>query len=378
MGLTPYYQREISLPQKGTLLLFGPRMVGKATVLEREHYAAKYNLLNPAEEMSLRARPEKLLDEVSKLSPGERVFIDEVQKIPELLDVAQIGIDKYRLDFFLSGSSARKLRRGRANLLGGRALDYKLYSLTMKEMGNDFDLERTLEMGSLPKIVVESRSNRAHANDYLDSYVTTYIKEEIQAEAIVRNLGSFQRFLLIAAQSNAQAIQFSNIARESSTPASTVKEYYQILEDTLLGTFLWPHDRKERKKTRPKFYFFDTGVVRALQNKLSTKTTPGERGILFETWLINELMRINEYLKKRLVFSFWRERGHEVDVLISRGGEVILGLEIKSGKGTLSSETRKKFETKFPGVPLYTATDTATTSDHQLSFSDFVELFREL
>ncbi len=378
MGLTPYYQREISLPQKGTLLLFGPRMVGKTTVLEREHYAAKYNLLNPAEEMSLRARPEKLLDEVSKLSPGERVFIDEVQKIPELLDVAQIGIDKYRLDFFLSGSSARKLRRGRANLLGGRALDYKLYPLTMKEMGNDFDLERTLEMGSLPKIVVESRSNRTHANDYLDSYVTTYIKEEIQAEAIVRNLGSFQRFLPIAAQSNAQAIQFSNIARESSTPASTVKEYYQILEDTLLGTFLWPHDRKERKKTRPKFYFFDTGVVRALQNKLSTKTTPGERGILFETWLINELMRINEYLKKRLAFSFWRERGHEVDVLISRGGEVILGLEIKSGKGTLSSETRKKFETKFPGVPLYTATDTATTSDHQLSFSDFVELFREL
>ena len=374
--MTVYYHREIVFPQRGSLLLFGPRMVGKTTVLEKENYALRYNLLDPTEEVALRARPEALLKEVSKLSAGQRVFIDEIQRVPELLNIVQIGIDKHRLDFALSGSSARKLRRGRANLLGGRALDRKLYPLTMREMGDQFDLERVLEIGSLPKITVEAQSGLDSARDYLDSYVTTYIREEIQAEAIVRNLGAFQRFLPIAAQSNAQTIEFANIARESATPRSTVKEYYQILEDTLLGVFLWPYDRKERKKARPKFYFFDTGVARALQGRLSTKVTPKERGILFEMWLVNELIRINEYLKKHLNFSFWRERNHEVDILISRAGEVIVGIEIKSGRGALSSLTQKRF--RFPHASLYTVTDAPTTGDRRLSYTDFLALFRQL
>ena len=341
MPLNTYFQREIIIPEKGTLLLLGPRMVGKTTVLEKESYSISYNLLNPVQELELRAKPEILLNKISQLSPGERVFIDEIQRVPELLNVVQIGIDKYQLDFILSGSSARKLRRGRANLLGGRALVRNLYPLTMNEMESHFDLNKVLKIGSLPKIMTESRENLTTAHDYLDSYVTTYIREEIQAEAIVRNLGAFQRFLPIAAQSNGQTIEFSNIARESSTPGSTVKEYYQIMEDTLLGFFLWPYNRKERKKARPKFYFFDTGVTRALQGKLSTEITPEERGILFETWFINELVRINEYLRKRLEFSFWRERNHEIDIFISQGGKAIAGVEIKSGSGTILPATKK-------------------------------------
>ena len=117
---------------------------------------------------------------------------------------------------------------------------------------------------------------------YLKSYITTYIKEEIQAEALTRNVGAFHRFLAIAAQSNGQVIEFANISRECSVPASTVKEYYQILEDTLIGFFLWPHDRNERKKARPKFYFFDCGVVRTIQNRLQDPPTPQEKGFLFE------------------------------------------------------------------------------------------------
>ncbi len=378
MSINTYYHREIDLPQKGSILLFGPRMVGKTTVLERGNYAAQYNLLNPKEETALRAKPETLLQEVSTLAPGSRVFIDEIQRVPELLNVVQIGIDKHQLDFILSGSSARKLRRGRANLLGGRALDYKLYPLTMKEMAGQFNLQTALELGSLPKVAVEAQTDLESARDYLDSYVTTYIKEEIQAEAIVRNLGAFQRFLPIAAQSNAQTIEFANIARESNTPSSTVKEYYQILEDTLLGVFLWPHDRKERKKARPKFYFFDTGVARALQGRMAIEITPQERGILFETWMINELMRINSYQKKRLDFSFWRERNHKIDILISRAGEVIMGAEMKTGKKALSPDTRKRFQNKFPQAKLYTVTDAPTKSGPQLWYSDFLNLFREL
>ena len=378
MSATTYYQREISLPTSGSLLLFGPRMVGKTTVLGQGPYTASYNLLNPTLELELRSRPDKLLQEISQFPVGGRVFIDEIQRVPELLNIVQIGIDQHQLDFVLSGSSARKLKRGRANLLGGRALDYKLYPLTMKEMGADFDLEKVLQMGSLPKIVTESQLNWARTYDYLDSYVTTYIKEEIQAEALVRNLGSFQRFLSIAAQSNAQTIEFSNISRESSTPSSTVKEYYQILEDTLLGFFLWPYDRKERKKARPKFYFFDPGVVRALQGRLSVDITPSERGMLFETWLINELLRINEYLKKRLEFSFWRERNHEIDLLISRGGKIVAGVEIKSKKAEIPTATKKRFKNRFPNATLYTVMNSSSLNDQRLSYWDFFDWLRAL
>ena len=319
-----------------------------------------------------------LLEDISKLNPEDRVFIDEIQKVPELLNIVQIGIDKHQLNFVLSGSSARKLKRGQANLLGGRALCRKLYPLTMKEMESKFDLDKTLHIGGLPKVITESLSDMDSAYDYLESYVTTYIKEEIQAEAIVRNLGAFQRFFLIAAQSNAQTIQFSNIASESSTPSSTVKEYYQILEDTLIGFFLWPHNRKERKKARPKFYFFDTGVVRMLQGRSLTTMTSVERGILFETWIINELIRVNEYLKKHLEFSFWRVRGHEIDILISQAGKVISGVEIKCAKGTISTATKKQFQKRFPNVPLLTVTDSQKTNGQRLSYIDFLDWFRKL
>jgi predicted AAA+ superfamily ATPase len=262
-----------------------------------------------------------------------------------------MGIDRFRQKFVLSGSSARKLKRGGANLLGGRALHRTMHPLTRQEIGNGFSLQSALDFGTLPKIADLVLSGNVNlARDHLRSYVTTYIKEEVQAEALTRNVGSFQRFLTIAAQSNASIIEFANIARESSVPASTVKEYYQILEDTMLGRFLWPFDHSERKKTRPKFYFFDCGVILSLQNRLNDPPTPPEIGFLFETWLHNELVRINDYEGKGHEFSFWREKNHEIDLLISRGGKPFLAIECKSGKTDLSAEAYVTFKRRFPGV----------------------------
>ncbi|MBN23318.1 MAG: hypothetical protein CL678_18680 [Bdellovibrionaceae bacterium] len=352
MSITHYFQREISIPTKGSILLFGPRMTGKTSLLLKENFEATYDLLNQDLELKFRVRPELLFEECKKLPPGSRIFIDEVQKVPALLNSVQRGIDQLKQDYILSGSSARKLKRGGANLLGGRALDLKLYPLSQKELGSKFNLLQVLKFGTLPKIYSEQMMSEEIANDYLSSYVSTYIREEIQAEAATRNIGAFQRFLPIAAQSNAQTIQFETISRESSTPASTVKNYYQILEDTLLGLFLWPYSRSERKKIRPKFYFFDTGVVRALQNQIGILPSSSEYGFLFETWMINECIRINEYEKKRFHFSFWRERKNEIDLCVSKGNKVILGAEFKWGPETIPSETSRKFHLTFPQAEL--------------------------
>jgi predicted AAA+ superfamily ATPase len=213
-------------------------------------------------------------------------------------------------------------------------------------------------MGTLPKIAslcTEQRHDAARA--HLRSYLTTYIKQEIQAEALTRNVGAFQRFLTVAGQSNAQIMEFANIARESAVPASTVKEYYQILEDTLLGFFLWPHGHSERKKARPKFYFFDCGVVRAIQNRLHDDPTPQEQGFLFETWFIGELQRIRDYHDLPLTFTFWRDRSHEIDLLVNKGEQIALAVECKSGT-TYDKTSIRAFKSRFPTTPLIVASMT--------------------
>jgi len=210
-----------------------------------------------------------------------------------------------------------------------------------------------IQFGTIPKIydlIIEKKFDLVKS--HLKSYFTTYIKEEVQAEALTRNIGAFQRFINIAAQSNGQVIEFANISRECSVPASTVKEYYQILEDTLLGFFLWPYDKSERKKARPKFYFFDCGVVRAIQNRLNDPPLPAEQGFLFENWFIAELIRLRDYYNKEHQFSFWRYRNNEIDVIISAGKGPIFAVECKAGRTDIRSSTISAFKDRFPGVPL--------------------------
>jgi predicted AAA+ superfamily ATPase len=348
------FKRLLSLSTSGSsAFIFGPRMTGKTTIIREIPCESFFDLLDPESEQKYRLQPNLFWQQISAVREKSRIIVDEIQKVPELLNYVQMGIDQFTHEFILSGSSARKLRRGGANLLGGRALHLKLHPLTQQEIGEYFSIENALMYGTLPKIAdLLALQKKDLAISHLRSYITTYIKEEVQAEALTRNVGSFQRFLAIAAQSNAQVIEYSNIARESSVPASTVKEYYQILEDTMLGSFLWPFDHNERRKARPKFYFFDCGVIRALQNRLIDRPTPAETGFLFEMWLINELMSINDYYGKSHEFSFWREKNHEIDILISRGGKPLLAIECKSGKTGITAETIAAFKGRFPGVPL--------------------------
>jgi predicted AAA+ superfamily ATPase len=331
-------------------------MTGKTFLLRGLKAAFYLDLMDLERELELRQAPRLFWEQLLGLKKGALVIVDEVQRVPALLDYVQKGIEECGLRFILSGSSARKLKRGGANLLGGRALDLRLHPLTSEEIGEKFRLEFALQYGTLPKMVQLILNRDAEeAKGLLRSYYTTYIKEEIQAEALTRNVGAFQRFLNVAAQGNGQIIEFANISRECSVPSSTVKEYYSILEDTLLGEFLWPWDRSERKKARPKFYFFDCGVVRAIQNRLNDPPTPDEQGMLFETWFIRELIRFRDYLKKNHTFDFWREGNHEIDLLIRDGRGPIFAIECKSGQAPVRESTTKAFKSRFPKIPLVIA-----------------------
>jgi predicted AAA+ superfamily ATPase len=347
-------------------------MTGKTTLLKELKATEFFDLLDPQMELTYRAKPRLFWEQISALPEGSVIVVDEIQRIPDLLNYVQMGIDQREQVFLLSGSSARKLRRGGANLLGGRALDLKLHPLTCFEIGNHINLNSALQFGTLPKITSLLNDGRDElARAMLGSYVTTYIKEEIQAEALTRNVGAFQRFLSIAVQSNGQIIEFSNISRDCSVPASTVKEYYQILEDTLIGFFLWPFGHSERKKSRPKSYFFDCGVVRALQNRLNDPPTPQENGFLFETWIVNELARIRDYRRKSHEFVFWRELDHEIDILVLDGNKVALAIECKSGFADVKQSTINKFREHFPDARLIVASKT----DERKRIARGVEIF---
>lgn len=331
--------------------IFGPRLVGKTTLLRTVTADAWFDLLDPEAEMRYRPAPRLFWEEVAALRDGSRVVVDEIQRIPALLDYVQMGIDRLRHTFLLSGSSARKLRRGTANLLGGRALDLRLHPLTAREMGDAFRIEHALRYGTLPLVASLVAAGREPlAAEHLRSYVTTYVREEVQAEALTRNVGNFQRFLVIAAQANGQIVEFANVSRESGVPASTVKGYFEILDDTLNGFLLWPWHRSERKKARPKVYFFDCGVVRALQNRLVDPPGPAERGLLFETWFVGEMIRLRDYLRRPHTFSFLRDRNVEIDVIVEDGRGPRLGIEIKSGRATGEATAADLFRRRFPGV----------------------------
>ena len=373
MRLNESFPRELHLEKlKSSAFVFGPRMTGKTTLLTGLSATATFNLLDVDLELKYRQSPGFFWEEISALPSKSLVIIDEIQKIPLLLNYVQMGMEKLKLKFILSGSSARKLKRGGANLLGGRALDLKLHPLTVEEIGSSFKMDLALKYGTLPKIyqlLVEKEEKEA--GRFLRSYITTYIKEEIQLEAITRNLAAFQRFLSVAGQGNAQIIEFANISRECSVPMSTVKEYYQILEDTLLGEFLWPYDRSERKKARPKFYFFDCGVIRALQNRLLDPPTPQEKGFLFETWLCRELVRIRDYEEKGHSSGLWRKGNHEIDILISGGHGPLLAIECKSSRAGLDTATVRAFRDEFPKVPLWVA---SLTDEHSRKLESGVEV----
>lgn len=335
-----YIKRMLDLPQKKNLFLLGPRQTGKSTLIKHEFDHAEtlyYDLLQTDVYRKLLARPEIFRNEVNaalKVKKPTHIIVDEVQKVPRLLDEIHSLIESgVQCSFILSGSSSRKLKRSHANMLAGRAWTFNLYPFSHMELRDHFHLLSALKYGTLPGVCLNIREYEKQ--ETLRSYVDTYIKEEIELEANLRNLSGFLRFLPIAAQQNGELVNYANIARESQVTGHTVKEYYKILEDTLVGFFLLPYARSIRKKMNkhPKFYFFDPGVVTALTNRLRVdlSETGFELGRAFEHFVILEVMKLNHYYRLDLALSFYRtERGVEVDCVIETPAGKTIAMEIKS------------------------------------------------
>ncbi len=323
------YARLLPKPETSMLLL-GPRGTGKSTWIRRYFAdAVRYDLLDTGEAIRLERHPTLLHQELKPLSPGSWVVLDEVQKVPALLNEVQRLIEECGLRFILCGSSARKLKRSGVNLLAGRAIEARMYPFVSAELPDGIDVQSAIHHGLLPLAVTGP-----DPAGFLATYAHTYLNEEIRAEAATRNVASFSRFLEIAARQNGQVTNLSNIAREASVARSTVQNYFEILVDTLIGYWLepWKLKRPTKQVGHPKFYLFDTGVARALSDRLPYPAEPEAMGALLETLVLNEVRAFLEYAKLRYPMHFWRTYdGVEVDLLCeTRSGFV--AVEVKAAK----------------------------------------------
>lgn len=331
------FHRLLKPSSSSSFFIFGARGTGKSTFVKNQIKGAVHtiDLLEDKWESRYLKDPDLLIHDVAALKKSPKwIFIDEVQKVPKLLDVVHQLIEKQKnIRFILTGSSARKLKRGAANLLAGRAFLYHLFPLTQKELGVDFSLEHALNWGTLPKTFELGEEDR---EEYLRSYCQVYLKEEILQEQIVRNGLAFRNFLEVAAQENGKLLNFSKIARDLGVDTKTAQSFFQILEDTLLGFFLSAFHRSARKsvKMQPKFYLFDLGVKRSLEHSLKQGLTPktSSYGAAFEHFIICECFRLNSYLKcDYQLHHYQTSAGGEVDLVLSRGRETIVA-EIKSSE----------------------------------------------
>jgi predicted AAA+ superfamily ATPase len=326
------YTRELELPEH-SFFLFGPRGTGKTTWLRQQLGAARwYDLLLEREHLRLLRDQEVFHQEVDALKSGSWVVIDEVQRMPTLLDEVQDIISRRgkQIRFALTGSSARKLKRGQANLLAARVINRRFFPLTASEMGDEFDIDEVLRYGTLPAVAAEQEV-RAKV-DLLDAYVENYIGQEIRAEAVAKRLDSFTRFMVIAALANAQVTNVAGIARDAAVARPTVNGYFDILVDTLIGSWLpaWRPRAKVKEIAHPKFFFFDSGVARAMANRLREPLETAEKGHLFETYILHELRARMNQAGTGGELGYWRTpSGTEVDFVWTRGGRSV-GIEVKS------------------------------------------------
>jgi predicted AAA+ superfamily ATPase len=353
------------LCDNGSIFIFGPRGTGKSALVKtwlprlRNHLVI--DLLKEREYLSYLQNHSRLSEEVAAAFLGSRtkltVIIDEVQRIPSLLNEVHSLIEDYgnRIRFVLTGSSARKLKRDGANLLAGRAIVEHLYPFTNREM--NISLKQALSLGTLPKAATSPKT----APKFLRTYVETYLKEEIKQEALVRRLDIFVRFLELAAQLNAEPINYSKIAKGIGSTHVSVENYFSILEDTMIVSRIngWAHSVKKQLLQAPRYYFFDCGILNALRGELRSELRDSSfrYGKLFETWVVNEVIRIIQYRDLDLKLNYWRtDTGVEVDLVISRGyGRALAAIEIKSTQTPSRDDFAGllSFADDYPEVPLY-------------------------
>lgn len=316
-------------PPRDSFFLFGLRGAGKSTWVGKQFPDAhRFDLLDEGLYQSLLADPGQFAGELRRLAPGSWVVVDEVQRLPNLLNEVHRFIEQGGLRFALLGSSARKLRAAGVNLLGGRALWREMFPLVPEELGEDFDLDRALEVGSLPLVLAS-----ASPHDTLRAYVQLYLREEIKGEALVRNLPGFARFLSVAGLFHGQLLNLAGIARDAGVARTTIEGYLEVLEDTLLVRRLPAHQPRLRARERnhPKLYWMDAGVARAARGAHGGVSSE-ERGHLLEGWIHTLLLT---YMAERELgeeISYWASAGSkrtEVDFMLRREDE-LCALEVKA------------------------------------------------
>jgi predicted AAA+ superfamily ATPase len=279
--------------------------------------------------------PELLRAELAANKSIRQVVIDEVQKVPQLLDEAHWLHENRGIHFALCGSSARKVKRGQANLLGGRAVRYELHGLTATEIGKDFDLNRMLNHGYLPRMYLSNTPRRL-----LNSYVADYLKEEVAAEGLVRNLPVFSEFLNVASLSDTELVNFSTIARDCGVSSHTIKGHFQILEDTLLGRWLPAYTKRPKRRViaAPKFFFADVGIVSHLAKRGELRPGSELYGKAFENWIFHELSSYNAYSEAFASLSYWRlASGIEVDFVLN---DMQIAIEAKASSKVSADHLR--------------------------------------
>lgn len=371
------FERLIKKPleSRRSFFLFGPRGTGKTTWLKRHLPRAVFvNLLQSEFYNRLSANP-GYLRELIPPDHADWVVIDEVQRIPELLNEVHELIQARRLDFILTGSSARTLRRKGVNLLAGRALTYRMHPLTVVEQGDAFNLRDSIQFGHLPARFSESDPAR-----YLKDYVQTYLREEVMQESLTRNIGHFAHFLEVASFSQGATINISAVAREAHIDRSVAENYFSILEDLLIAVHLPVFSRKAKRKliSQKKFYFFDAGVVRAIRPVGPLDSDAEIDGPALETLVLQELRAVNDYHDLGYRIFFWRTRNNlEVDFVLY-GPRGLLAIEIKRSTHIQPRDTRalREFRKDYPpaecfvffggSTPLYMDGVTALPIEHAL------------
>lgn len=352
--------RLLQFPKKQSFFLFGPRQTGKSTLVGALLPKQTFNvdLLNTDRFLTLSRDPSQFRREAEfqiERRGIRTVLIDEVQKVPLLLDEVHSLIERFKCQFVMTGSSARKLKRGASNLLAGRAVERRLFPFLYEELKEDFDFEEAMRLGTLPALFDKSEEEKV---DFLRAYASTYLKEEVLAEGLVRNLGGYSRFLNLAAANFGELVSYSNIAREAQLPVRTVQGYYEILEDTLLAFRLpgWRESVRKQLATHPKFYLFDNGVTNSINGMLKERASPLLMGRLFEQWVVNEIRARIHYEQSELEMFYWRtSHGAEVDVVLARGRKPIAAIEIKASKKVSGNHLTglRSFRDEYPKAKLF-------------------------
>ena len=362
-----------NLLKKKSFFLFGPRSTGKSMLVKQQlsNSASIIDLLDSRLFLRLSSTPHDL-EEIINAQDASLIVIDEIQRIPELLNEVHRLIENRKIRFLLTGSSARKLKRGQANLLAGRVWESRLFPLTWREIP-EFSLERYLRYGGLPAVYLSE-----YPEEELDAYVNIYLKEEIMAEGLIRKLPPFARFLKSISLANGEVINFTKLGNDCQVAASTVREYISLLEDTLIGFLLpaWIESRKRKAIKSGKFYFFDPGITHTISGTQTLDRNSDLYGKSFEQFIGMEIRAHLNYCRLKLPLAYWRStHGHEVDFLI---GEKV-AIEVKSKRRITSADYKGlkalAEEGIFSDFYLVSQDPLATRKDniHTIHWKEFLE-----